>query len=55
MNTFIGLMSLKSNILAYQTVFKTAAFVMMIGALTALLIRNTKKETVSTSAEPIEL
>ena len=49
-----GLMTIKANILAYAVVFKTAAAIVFIGGVSALFVKETKRDFQG-KAEPIEL
>jgi EmrB/QacA subfamily drug resistance transporter len=41
---FMGLMALKSNILAYSTVFKVSIFFMLAGSIAALFMKESKRD-----------
>ncbi len=46
MQTMMGLMVIKANILAYAVVFKTAAIIVAIGGIAALFVKESKKDFV---------
>ncbi|MCL5438760.1 MAG: multidrug efflux MFS transporter [Patescibacteria group bacterium] len=43
--TIFGLMAIKANIVAFQTVFKSAVWVMIIGGISAFFIKDGKHDT----------
>lgn len=49
MQTVRGLMIMKANILAYQTVFYVASFLMALGGVAALFVRESKKDFMPSS------
>lgn len=40
----IGLMTMKANILAYTTVFRVAAFLVALGGISALFVKESKRD-----------
>lgn len=50
-----GLMITKANVLAFATVFKTAAIFTLLGSIAALFVQDIKSDTEHHHAEPMEI
>jgi len=54
LSQIFGLMSVKANLLAFSTVFKTTIVFMLVGAIAALNVKESKKDFIISPEEPIE-